>query len=293
MTSPRLFSLSLSWPRPRRYLQSMLAGTLLAVSLPSPAHEFWLQADPFASPAGRETEISLFVGEFFVGELVGVTTGHAASIRLVSAKGTQDLTSRAPAASMLRSLPLPVGAPGAHVLAYDSHPSQVVLSADKFHAYLNEEGLGAVIRQREIARTAATDGRERFRRYAKALLKVGGRSDATSLAAVGQKLEIVPLTDPLAGRAGDPLRFEVRLDGRPLSSVLVKAWHRRGGQTTAIRATADSLGRVQFELPFAGVWMLNTVHMVPVAGIPDLDWDSFWSSLTFELSGREAGRAAR
>lgn len=280
-------------PLRRFSLRKILVGTLLVGCSSGWAHEFWLQPNPFAPAAGRQSEISLFVGEFFIGELVGVTTGHAASIKLVSAKGSEDLTSRAPAGSMLRSLAVSVGQPGAHVVAYDSQPSQVVLSADKFHAYLNEEGLGAVIRQRETSRTAATEGRERFRRYAKALLKVGGRSDATALVAVGQKLEIVPLTDPLQARAGDPLRFEVRLDALAQPGVLVKAWHRRGGQTVAIRATTDSTGRVLFELPFTGPWMLNAVHMVPITGNPDLDWDSFWSSLTFELSGSPASRTAR
>lgn len=276
----------------RSSLRKIFATALLAAGLPSWAHEFWVQANPFSPPAGRQSEISLFVGEFFIGELVGVTTGHAASIRLLSAKGIEDLTSRAPAGSMLRSLALPVGQPGAHVLAYDSQPSQVVLSADKFHAYLNEEGLGAIIRQREGARTATLDGRERFRRYAKALLKVGGRSDAAVLASVGQKLEIVPVNDPLQSAPGDRLSFEVRLEGRGLPGVLVKAWHKRGGQTLAIRMTTDSLGRVQMELPFAGMWMLNAVHMVPASGVPDIEWDSYWSSLTFELAERRVARPA-
>ena len=57
-------------------------------------------------------------------------------------------------------------------------------------------------------------------------------------------------------------------------------------QTVVIRTVSDAQGRVNLELPFAGAWMLSAVHMIPVSGVPDVDWDSFWSSLSFELADR-------
>ncbi len=270
-----------------RTCKRCLTVLLLVAPCAAPGHEFWLHAAPFSPSTGGSSDISLHLGEFYVGELVGVTAAHAASIKLVNAAGIQDLTAQAPTGSMLRSLRLTTPRPGAQVLAYDSHPSVVTLSTDKFHAYLNEEGLGAVIRQREAAQMATTEGRERFRRHAKAILKVGGRSDATAMAATGQKLEIVPLVDPLQASAGGMISFEVRWESRALAGVLVKAWHRRGDQTVVVRTVTDPQGRVRLELPFAGAWMLSAVHMVPVTGVPDIDWDSHWSSLSFELGGRQ------
>ncbi|MDB5945488.1 MAG: hypothetical protein JWQ33_514, partial [Ramlibacter sp.] len=32
---------------------------------------------------------------------------------------------------------------------------------------------------------------------------------------------------------------------------------------------------------------LNAVHMVPATGSPEVDWDSYWGSLTFDLPRRE------
>lgn len=262
----------------------MLAAVLLVSAGAARAHEFWLDAAPYAVPAGGAAEITLLLGEFYVGERVGVTASHAASVRLLSATGRRDLGELVPAGRMLSSLRLPLPRAGAYVLAYDSHPSTVTLAADKFHAYLHEEGLDGIIRQREAAGTAASAGRERFRRHAKALLRAGARSDGASLSATGQRMEIVPLADPLAASAGQTLRFQLRFDGQPLAGVLVKAWHKRSGQTLVIRATADRNGQVTLDLPFAGTWLLNAVHMIPVAGVPEVDWDSFWSSLTFELA---------
>jgi uncharacterized GH25 family protein len=164
----------------------------------------------------------------------------------------------------------------------------VVLAADKFHAYLHDEGMDWVIRRREAAGTAATPGRERFRRSAKALLRVGGRSDGASMRETGQRIEITPLEDPLARSAGATLRFQLRFNGQPCPGVLVKAWHKQGRQITTIRGTTDARGRFELTLPFAGPWMLNAVHMVAATGSPQVDWDSFWGSLSFELRAASA-----
>lgn len=257
-----------------------------AVSLSAYAHEFWIETTPPAPAAGAPVQMTLRVGEFYTGELVAITSSHAASLHALSAAGDEDLTAKVPSGSMLPALRLSFPRAGTHVLAYESHPSQVVLPADKFHAYLHDEGLDWVVRQREAAGIASTPGRERFRRSAKALIKVGGRSDGASTRSTGQRMEITPLEDPLARAAGDALRFQLRFEGQPRPGVLVKAWHKRGGQVTTVRATTDREGRFELVLPFAGAWMLNAVHMMAVAGSPEVDWDSFWASLSFELQPR-------
>lgn len=254
-----------------------------AASLTAFAHEFWIETSPPAPHAGAPVVMTLRVGERLQGELVGITSSHAASLRVLSAGKDDDLAARVPTGSMLPALRLSFAAAGSHVLAYESHPSQVVLPADKFHAYLQDEGLDWVIRQREAAGTAATPGRERFRRSAKALLKVGGVADGASTRSAHQRLDLTPLDDPLAQATGDRLRFVLRFDGRPQAGVLVKAWHKEGAQLTVLRATTDAQGRFDFSLPVPGRWMLNAVHMVAATDSPEVDWDSFWGSVTFEL----------
>lgn len=259
----------------------------LAASFSAFAHEFWIAASPFDPGVDAPTVMTLNVGEFFVGDRVGVTTAHAKSVRVLSAHKDLDLMSLVPAGSMLPSLTLSFSEAGSHVIAYESHPSQLELPADKFHSYLHDEGLDAIIRQREAAGTAATPGRERFRRSAKALLRVGDSLDATSTRNTGIRLEITPETDPLAAAAGDTLRFVLTFEGRPRPGVLIKAWHRQGRQTTLIRTTTDARGGFAVALPFTGMWMLNAVHMVPATDSSEVDWDSYWGSLTFELARRK------
>lgn len=266
----------------KRLARTALAAWTVFLSPFAGAHEFWLWPAPFSLPVGGTVAVGMFVGEYFEGERIGVSPSHAASMR-VHAAGERGGLVTAHAAPP--SLNMTFTRAGTHVIAFDSAPSMLTLSADKFHAYLHEEGLDAIIRQREQDGTAETPGRERYRRNAKALVKVG-RADSAFAGRTGQRLEIMPLSDPLSASPGDTLGFRLLFDDKPLHGMLVKAWHRRDGQTTVVRARSNADGRVRLTLPYPGPWMVSTVHMIPAAGTADADWDSFWGNLTFELPAR-------
>lgn len=271
--------------QPAPFARGFFLSLLLACAGTASAHEFWLTPSSFSPAKGSPVDLSLLVGEFYTGELVGVTASHAASVRLFSAANEQDITSGIPRDRMLPGLRLSLPSSGTHLLAYDSHPSEVVLSADKFHAYLHDEGLDAIILQRQANGSASKEARERFRRHAKVLLRVEGKTDGTFGKRTGQRLEIVPLADPFRAVAGDRLAWQITFDGKPLGSVLLKAWHKEGAQVSVMRARTDARGQVTLALPFAGPWLMNVVHMVP-GGAPGVDWESHWGSLTFELAAR-------
>jgi hypothetical protein len=232
----------------------------------------------------------LHVGEYFHGDLLPIASRQTAALLLYSKGNPRDLQRQLLTDTALPDLQMSFPNSGTYMLAYDSNPNQIALSPDKFHAYLHDEGLDHIIRQREEAGNATAPGRERYRRNVKTLLRVGGKSDGSYAALTGQRLEIVPTSDPLAKSAGDNLSFTLFFDSKPLSNALVKAWHKREGQTITIRARTRTDGKVNFSLPYAGPWMISVVHMVPAVDAPDVDWDSFWGNLTFELAGRKSGR---
>lgn len=270
-----------------RVAAALLFSTVIA--WPAAAHEFWMAAQPFSAAAGEPVAVTLHVGEQFAGDAVPFSSRHAAMLRLYNAQGRQDLLPQLPAEPVPQAeLAFPDA--GTQLLAFDSHPSFIELSADKFHAYLHDEGLDAVIQARERSGRAATPGRERYRRNVKALVRVGGKSDGTYAVRTGQRLEIVPGNDPLVLPPGGMLAVSLHFDGKPLAHALLKAWHRQDGRTTAIRVRTDAQGKASFILPFAGTWMISAVHMVPAAGTRDADWDSFWANLTFDLA---AGASAQ
>ena len=264
--------------------RALVALTILAVSFSTQAHEFWLQAEPYSPAAGTSVRLTLWVGENFVGDQVAFAAGHAAALRRINAAATEDLLARAALKKPRGELRIDAAKPGTHLLVFDSQPTLITLSADKFHAYLHDEGLDEIVRQREAAGNATRPGRERYRRCVKALLRVGGQSDTTHSARTGQRLEIVPQNDPLATRAGAQFDFAITFDNRPVAGRLVKAWNKGNNQTMIIRANTDRSGHVSFNLPYAGTWMISLVHMIPTTDTADADWDSFWGNLTFEVA---------
>jgi hypothetical protein len=266
--------------------------TSLLASTPVLAHEFWFE--PVAAPlaAGDTARLDLRVGEFFEGESLGFLMPATMALRQYSAAGNKDLRGLLPPPSRgaIPTLNLPMPAAGAHLVSFDSQPNQISLPADRFHAYLHDEGLDFIKVQRETTGNAEKPGRERYRRHVKTLLQVGSAgaataagSDRTYATRTGQRLEIVPSNDPLVMKPGDALGLQIFFDDKPLAGALLKAWNKQGGQTLIIRAKTAVDGKATFNLPYAGGWMISVVHMVPSSGVKDIDWDSHWGNLSFNL----------
>ena len=268
-------------------------AALLMSSLAAQAHEFWFT--PVTAPlvAGDTATLTLRVGEFFEGDVLGFSMPQTVVLRQYSAAGISDLRALLPRNAAVPALLVPLPTPGTQMVVFNSQPNFISLPAGSFHAYLHDEGLDFIKTQREAAGNAEKPGRERYRRFVKTLLRVAPGVDAVQSAAAtadttattrtNQRLEILPMADPLAMQPGDKLGVRVEFEGKPLEGALLKAWHKRGGQTLIIRAKTTADGTASFDLPYAGPWMISVVHMIPAVGVKDVDWDSLWGNLSFSI----------
>ncbi|HEY8608514.1 MAG TPA: DUF4198 domain-containing protein [Noviherbaspirillum sp.] len=264
-------------------LRRLLLAAALATAGSAAADEVWLSARPFSPAAGAPVEISLQAGAQFNGRRRPLAAETTAALQLYSTFSVRDLGAQLGAGQDAGALRLTLANPGTHMLVYDSTPAYAVLPPGAFDAWLREPGLEALAQEREQTGTAGEPGRERVRRHAKILLRVGGKSDGTYGLLTGQRLEIVPTADPLVRRAGETLVFSLLFDSKPLENALVRAWHTHDGQTLAIRARTGAGGKVSLSLPYGGTWMIDAAHLVPAADAAEAEWDSFRSSLSFEL----------
>ena len=270
-----------------RMFRAILVLLCLGAALPGQAHEFWMLARPFAMAPNGGTRLSLNVGEYFSGDAIAFSTQYVAALHHHARGVDQDLLPRVATTPTVGEFPIRLEQAGTHLFSYDSQPNRITLGGEKFHAYLHDEGLDDIVRQREQAGTANTPARERYRRFVKTLVEVGGKHDDTYRVRTGQRFEIVPIDDPLAAGAGDTLRFCLLFERKPLENALIKAWHVHGDQTVMIRVRTDGAGMAAFDLPYAGTWMLSVVHMVAATGSTEDDWDSLWGNLTFSLNPRK------
>jgi len=251
---------------------------------PAAGHDFWLEPSRFEPAAGELVTVGLRVGEPWTdggaadpaGEPVARDPQRIESFALVGPAGEEPVAGRdgADPAGLLRP-----PAPGRYTVVYRSHPTPVTLDAQRFEAYLAEEGLDGVLAARAARGAGGEPGRERFSRCAKALLRVG-ESAAAPDRPVGLRLELIAEADPYALAGGGELPLALLFEGAPLAGSLVEAYG-PGGRRRAARSGVD--GRVRFDLDAAGRWLVTAVHMVPAPAASGADWESVWASLAFAL----------
>ena len=268
-----------------------ICGLLTLTAL---AHEFWLEAPRFHLQPGQTVSVRPLVGENFHGD---PWTNKASKILRFVRYGptpadSTDLTPPpgfAPADTFRTAFTF--AQPGTHVVVLRSTNSFIELPADKFTAYLREEGLDYVLTLRRERGQQAAPGRETYRRCAKALVQVGAAAatpaatDSACRHIYGLPLELVPEQNPYRLSADKALTVRVLRSGRPVSGAAVQVWQRQPGglPTTHFTTRTNQNGRLLLRLSGPGPYLLATVGMAEApASLRDrADWQSTWASLTF------------
>jgi hypothetical protein len=281
----------------------VLGAALLVATLAAPvrAHDQWLAPSSFAPRSGERVDVHLFLGHASAPEEVPRRPERILRLELVEGDSARAIPGR--------DLHAPFGivrprASGASWLVYQSKPACVEIEPAKCLAFLAEEGLDDVGAARAAAGESEQPWRERYARFAKALLCVAA-TGATGSAAesqappskgfdrrLGLELELSLASDPSRWSAGEPLDIVLELDGKSLAGRQVKLVSLDGtGEPLLVRT--DELGRARFQPPRGGAWGAFAVHErraspLPSEGTADepvVDWEGLWASLTFELSG--------
>jgi len=248
----------------------------LAAALPLRAHDFWIEPSTFRPALGAPVTASLRVGQDFLGDPV------ARSSELIDAFIVRDSAGERPIPGLEGRDPagiVRIEAAGAAMIGYRSKANPLELPAAKFEQFLADEGFDAIRAARAKRGESGKPDRERFYRYAKALLRTSSDGKARVDQPFGWRYEIVPVGDPMAARG--ETAFRVLHQSKPLAGALVIAMH-RDDPSLRMRARTDARGRVAFALPKDGVWLIRSVHMVEAPAGSGADWESLWASLTFE-----------
>jgi uncharacterized GH25 family protein len=166
------------------------------------------------------------------------------------------------------------------------HPRFIRLDAKDFDSYIEGEGFNSVIAARRQSGKTNAEGRELYSRFSKLLI---GRNGNLATRPLGHVLEIVPEKDPAMLAAGEPLPVQVLFRGKPLGGVRVSAAYAGAemkGHDFPLTAETGPDGRVLLKLDRAGLWYARLIHMVAAQDDPQIDWRSFFSTLTFEVPGK-------
>ena len=269
-----------------RHLRAVLAWVGVMSGAPLMAHDLWIEPSTFSPTLGELVGLRLRVGQDLLGDPLPYDAAR------VNRFFVQDAVERKPVLGRRGADPagvMRVTTPGLLIVGYHSKPSAVELAADKFNAYLTEEGLDTISALRTGRGETGASARELFARCAKSLLLAGSLRPAQLDRPLGLPLELVAEGSPHTLRRDQDLPIRLTFEGEPLAGALVVAINRLSpGEKQSART--DSNGRVRFRMHSGGMWLVKAVHMIPAPAGVDAEWESFWASLTFELRAtNEAG----
>lgn len=176
------------------------------------------------------------------------------------------------------------GAPGAWLVCAQTQPRLIELTAEEFNEYLLLDGIPGVLADRIRSGEMDRPAKERYSKYVKALVPVGGSSDgAAARWCAGLKLEIVPRRNPLEARPGELLEVQVLFDGQPLPRAVLCWDHPGNGADFCGQTWTDAEGVAAVPVARAGLMTLRLVHMTRPR-TDECEWESFWASFTFRVA---------
>ena len=132
-------------------------------------------------------------------------------------------------------------------------------------------------------------GKEIYSRCAKSLVRVGrpvGKDSQSGDRHLGFPLELFAKNDPTRLAIDGELTFDLTYLDQPLAHALVGCMEENHAADEQ-RLRTDEKGKITFRIRAAGVHLVRVVHMVSAAQDAGADWESFWASMTFEVSATE------
>jgi hypothetical protein len=264
----------------------ILATFIVLLSRAASAHDFWIEPSNFRPAVGERVTAALRVGQKLSGDPLPRIPSLIDRFVIKGESGVEGPMVGRPGADPA-GIAL-IADSGLHWVGYQSNPYPVALESPKFEDYLRDEGLETIIEARKKKGQSSAPGRERFYRCAKSLLDTSfGKPSHVFDVPLGFTFEIVPRKNPYAIRPGGELPVTLLFRGKPMANILVVAMSKDDPEK-AVRARTDSKGRVTLKLAHAGFWLIKAVHMEAAPADAGVDWESWWASITFDLSGSAA-----
>ncbi len=243
------------------------------------AHEFWVEPSAFTLERGDRVDVRLCVGDGFEGWSLARNTQRIEKFVAAGPSGEQPLVGLdgSDPAGIAR-----LTATGGYVIAYRSNRAFTEMPATEFDQYLRDKGLEKIAAQREKQGMSRQKVREAYSRHSKALIHVGDSGGSVTDRPMNLRLELIAEPELFRAPPDAPRSFQLLHDGKPLRGALVVA-ARPGTADDDLRARTDADGRAAFRLRAPGMWRIAAVYMIDAPGNVAADWESLWTSLTFEL----------
>ncbi|BBM87023.1 DUF4198 domain-containing protein [Candidatus Uabimicrobium amorphum] len=232
------------------------------------AHTFWLQPSSFTPVKNEVVKMKIQIGH--VKEPIEYTRNpyHIRRFLLHHNKKSVPVVGfagRSPAGFFR------VREQGSHTISYESFTSLSSMTKEKFAKYLAEEAFVSVeIPQKDMIH-------EHYLRCAKAIVQVGKEEQYTPCK-VGMPIELICETNPQHGK--DSLNVQLLYKNKPLPNNNLRIVSLDDYAEKVVKTTKE--GRAVLQLT-PGKWLISSIVIEKHTATPNVDFDSFWASLTFTI----------
>ena len=256
---------------------------LLLLPLTLLAHDTWLIPSTFAPKPGATVQLRLATSMAFPTSEGAASPDRVARFTLRTASGSEVVSGyRVEGKFLVADL---LEAQTGHAIAVlETKPRVLVMKPAEFVEYLKEEGAKEVLAARAASGNSEAPGRERYRKITKTILCVGEAKDQAFAQPDNLWLEIIPERSTCGLKEGDSLTVRVLLEGKPIVGAhLAAGYEGPTGHNYPVNVLTDAQGRATVKLDRTGAWYVRTHRIIPAQNDPKADWQSAFSTLTFEV----------
>ena len=285
----------------RRIAVTLAALALLTVVIATAAraHTMFLKLDSFFLEPNSTAMVALINGDFDLSENA-IARDRMLDVSVVGPGGVVHPPESAwrdsavfhwsPDSVDTAMLTFETGGPGTYLIGVSTAARVITLSAEDFTEYLVHDGITDLIDERARAGKTNDEATERYSKHVKALVQVGDARSGEWAHQLGYPVEFMPLSNPYELSRGDELQVRFLRAGQPVANQLVYAnyedhhGHDAAGEhveSVTTRTNADGVATIP--LSGTGRWYVRTIHMVETTNEADVDYESNWATLTFQV----------
>lgn len=261
--------------------RSIILCSVLIFVLPVIAHEFWLEPQQYLFSRGEEINIRFKVGENFHGDNWKGSREKVNFLNLYFSDVMDSSLNQSINDEPGDSLQFSMFEEGTAMVVFNNVNSFIELDAQKFTAYLNEDGLTNAIDYRKQNKETDSMGRELYQRSVKTIVQVGSNKTDVYKKQTSLPLDIIPLSHPYSVASKQTMKMKVLFQKQPLANQKIRVWHKMPDGVTDSSFTSNTNGEISFTIEPKGEWMVSCVNMVRLSDDPKAQWQSYWGSCTW------------
>tara|TARA_R110002073_G_scaffold211794_7_gene372164 strand:- start:22087 stop:22935 length:849 start_codon:yes stop_codon:yes gene_type:complete len=280
----------------KKLITSLIVGSVAMFSASANAHQTYLFSDLYNMLPGKDNFLTMYNGTYYKsGYSITKKMSRDMSIvmggkRMTPEEAGGDVRDVDNNPKLLATYIGLVAKPnGTGLAGVAAHPDYIALPAQMFQDYLEHEGMTDTLAQFK-ANNKLTTIRERYTKHAKGIFQVGKPLTDDYKTNLGYKVELIPQKNPGKLKVNDTMSIQVLYEGKPLANQIIYASYASfkpnhegdaiSGSKYALRT--DKNGNISFKLVKADKWFVHMINMRKIED-EDADYESNWSTLTFEI----------